>query len=291
MAETLDKTEDSAEKAYAAAATTATDTAPVEAKPEPAAKAPVGKNAPVKAKTSKLAAKRAPAKAKKPAAKKPVAKKAAAKPAAKKTAPKKTITKSDGYKDRIMDMKKNLEGVQKMLSEAQDKAGVALVKGKAVAVEAGEFTKGNVEAVIESGKILADGVQAMGKDMIDETKTSIETVTADVKEIAAVKSPAEYLKVQGDIARKNFDHAIEVSTKNTEAFFKLATSTLRSKRFASSPPEPDHPVVVCQVGADLGERYSAKRGRMAFVVRPLRIFVTGIVRWQGLSSGRGLRYC
>jgi hypothetical protein len=47
-----------------------------------------------------------------------------------------------------------------------------------------------------------------------------------VKELAAVKSPTELFQLQGKIARRNFDMFVAASSKNTEAFLKLANDTV-----------------------------------------------------------------
>ncbi|WP_420850008.1 phasin family protein [Pontixanthobacter luteolus] len=86
----------------------------------------------------------------------------------------------------------------------------------------GEFTKGNVEAVVESGKILASGMQDMGKTYVEDAKGAVETMTADVKEVAAVRSPTEFVQLQGKFASRNFDATVAAVSKNTEAWVKLA---------------------------------------------------------------------
>ena len=218
------KAEAAAEKAYAAAAEKIE--APQAAKPVAAPAAAV-----VPAAAPRKAAKpAAPAKAvAKPAAK-------AAKPATKraplKTAPK-TVKKAakaapaPQIKDTIMTKTKIKTDdftakVKTAFGEAQDKAKVAYEKGTALMSEATEFTKGNVEAVVESGKILAAGLQDMGKGYVTEGKSAFETLTADVKELAAVKSPTDFFKLQGEIMRRNFDAAVATGSKQSEAMLKLA---------------------------------------------------------------------
>ena len=111
------------------------------------------------------------------------------------------------------------------VAEAQDKAKAAFEKGQSVFAEAGEFTKGNVEALVESGKILAAGLQTLGKDYVAEGKTAFETMTADVKELAAVKSPTDFFKLQGEILRRNFDAVVASGSKHSEVVVKLAGDT------------------------------------------------------------------
>ncbi len=238
------KADAAAEKAYAAAAAAA------EVKPAPAAKpAPVeAKPAPVEAKVAPVEAKSAPVEAKvAPVAKKPAAKKAVPAKAAqpkkapvkkavvKKAAPKKVVaTKpvpaakaAPKLKDTIMAKTKTVTEdftakVQETVAEAQERAKAAFEKGQALFGEAGEFTKGNVEALVESGKVLAAGVQDLGKDYVAEAKSAFETVQADIKDLAAVKTPADFLKLQGEIMRRNFDAAVASGSKSSEKVVKIA---------------------------------------------------------------------
>ena len=110
----------------------------------------------------------------------------------------------------------------KLAKDIQGKAQAAYAKGSALASEAVELTKGNVEALVESGKILASGTQTLGKEYVAETKTAFDTMTADLKEMAAIKSPTELFQLQGKLARRNFDHAVALSSKSSESLLKLA---------------------------------------------------------------------
>lgn len=213
---------DSAEKAYADAAKSA---------PAPAAKkAPVKKAAPAK----KAPAKK-PAAAKKPVAKKPVARK----PAAKKTSapkPAKATAKSEAsvtqLKEKIMATKTVdytsaiTDTVSEAVAEMQSKAQAAYDKSTEAMTEMTEFAKGNVEAVVESGKVMAEGVQGLGQDMADEAKSAYETATADLKEMAAVKSPTDLFQLQGKILRRNFDAMVAMTSKSTDASMKLANDVM-----------------------------------------------------------------
>lgn len=111
--------------------------------------------------------------------------------------------------------------------EAQEKAKAALEKSQAAFGDAGTFAKGNVEAVVESSKILATGLQEMTKGYVEETKTAFETMTADVKELTTVKSPTEFFEKQSALLRKNFDAAVAASSKNSEAMLKLANEAFQ----------------------------------------------------------------
>ncbi len=203
------KAEVAAEKAYAAAAAAVEVKAAPAAKPAPAAK----KVAAPKAAAKPVAAKKTIAAKKAAAPKKPVAKKVVkAAPSFKDTIMTKTKTAADDFTAKV----------QETVTEAQDRAKAMFEKSQAMFGDAGEFAKGNVEALVESGKIIATGLQDLGKDYVAEGKTALETVQADFKELTAVKTPADFFKLQGEMLRRNFDAAVASGSKYSEKTVKLA---------------------------------------------------------------------
>ena len=234
------KAEVAAEKAFAAAleAVEVKPAAPAKVAAKPVVKpAPVVKQAPATPK-ARVAKKVPAAKAPKPAAK--VAAKKSVKPAAKKIATKKTVKAAAAkppvakiptiakLKDTIMTKTKTTTEdftakIQTAVADAQDKAKAAFEKSQAALGEYGEFTKGNVEAIVASGKILAAGLQDLGRAYVADGKSVLETVTADVKDLAGVKSPADFFKLQGEILRRNFDAAVATGSKSSETIVKLAS--------------------------------------------------------------------
>lgn len=178
----------------------------------PAKKKPAKKAAAKKAAPKKIAAKKAAPKKKVKAAAKKVAK------------PTKAIVQA---KDTIMATAKKAQNTdftktaKEALADAQTRAKTAFAKTGELASEVTEFNKGNVEAVVESGKIFFAGMQDMGREQIAATKSVVETVQGDFKKVAAVKSPTELVQLQGEFARRNFDAAVSFGSKNTEALFKL----------------------------------------------------------------------
>jgi len=87
--------------------------------------------------------------------------------------------------------------------------------------EMGEFSKANVEAVVESGKILFSGAQEIVRSDVETGKSVVETVTEDAKKVAAVKSPTELMQLQGEITRRNFDALVSFGSQRTETIMKL----------------------------------------------------------------------
>jgi len=184
-----------------------------------AAKKPAAKHALIKAAPKKVAAKKLAPKtaAPKTAAPKKVTPK-------KTTAAAKTANPVSKLKDSIMATSKTTDftkAAKDIAADVQSRAKTAFAKSGELAAEAGDFNKGNIEAVVETGKIFFAGVKEFGSDQIAAGKTVVETVTADVNKMTSVKSPNELLQLQGELARRNFDAAVSFSSKSTEAWTKL----------------------------------------------------------------------
>lgn len=229
------KAEVAAEKAYAAAAAAvevkAVETKAVEVKSaaapvvkpaaKVAAKKPAAKVAAPKAVVAKTPAKKVVAK--KAVTKKVAAVKAAPKPIVKTPANKAATSLKDTIMAKTQIVAEDFTAKFKEAAEdAQNRAKAAFEKSNELAAEGADFAKGNIEALVESGKILAAGLQDLSKDYVAEGKSAFETMTADLKELAAVKSPADFLKLQGEMLRRNFDAAVASGSKNSEKVVKLA---------------------------------------------------------------------
>ncbi len=220
---------EAAEKAYEAAAAEAVAKVEAVAAPAPLAfPAKEERAAPPAAETPVAALAKAHTVAAKPAAP------AKARPVKTATAPKQAApvpastpmqsTPAKPIKETTMTTKKTTDftaTIKTYAADAQAKAKAALTKGSEAVGEVTEFTKGNVDAVVASGKILGAGLQGLGKTYAAEGKAAVETVTADVKAIAAVKSPIEFVQAQSAILKKNFDHAIDFNAKTGETMLKL----------------------------------------------------------------------
>jgi len=178
------------------------------------------------AKPASKAAKPDTPKAKSTVVKSPVAAKAAEHPKKKENTMTTTTTKTVAA-----DTKKTAEAmtdrVKTMMGDVSARAKTAYEKGSEMVSQAGEFSKGNVEALVESGKIAAKGVQDMGQTYAEDTKKSFEELTAALKEMTSVKSPTEFIELQSKMVRKSFDTAVAQTSKNSEAFLKLAGDVIQ----------------------------------------------------------------
>jgi len=216
------ETIDPAEKAYAEATEKVTADKPAAA---PAASA---KPAPTKVETAEPKAKpvtRAAApKPRKPARK--AVKVAKPMPAAKPT----PTIKTKDTKPMATTQKKSEDltaKIQTAVKDAQGRAKAAFEKGQAQLGQAGEFSKGNLEALVESGKILGQGLQALTQSYVEEVKSAFTTAQDDVKALTAVKSPSEFVELLREQLRRYFDNAVAYNSKNAEAVLKLANDAFQ----------------------------------------------------------------
>ena len=112
--------------------------------------------------------------------------------------------------------------LQSAMTELNEKASAGMEKTSKVLEEMTEMAKGNVEALVESGKIAAKGMEAMGQDAAEYGRKSFESATATMKSFASVKSPTEFFQLQSELLSSTFDSFAKESAKSSEAMLKLA---------------------------------------------------------------------
>ena len=134
-----------------------------------------------------------------------------------------TTTPAPTKKDKPMTTTVDFSAFQNTLSDVQAKAKEAYEKGTAAFGDYNSFAKGNVEALVEAGKILSAGLQELSGEIVAESRTAFEALTAEVKELAAAKTPTEFLRLQSELAKKHLDHAVSFGSKQSEAVMKLTT--------------------------------------------------------------------
>ncbi|WP_425230943.1 phasin family protein [Sphingomonas sp.] len=114
------------------------------------------------------------------------------------------------------------EKTQAHVADMTTRAKDAMEKGAKFFAELNSFNKGNVEALVESGKIVVAGAQTMAQDQAAYVRKQFEEATAAARTMTAVKSPAEFVKLQGDYVRQQFDAMVAETSRSTEAMLKLA---------------------------------------------------------------------
>lgn len=108
-------------------------------------------------------------------------------------------------------------------ADFNSKAKVGVEKSTKAIEELSDLTKGNVEALVESGKIAAKGMETMGQDAVEYGRKSFEKATASIKSFSTVKTPTEFFQLHSQLLSSSFDEFTKEAAKSSEALIKLAS--------------------------------------------------------------------
>lgn len=110
---------------------------------------------------------------------------------------------------------------QAAFAEANTRAKAQVEKGTKLFEDMNAFSKGNLEAMVESSKIAAKGAEDIAKYSADYARSTVEKANATMRELAAVKSPTEFFQKQSEIAKHTMDAVAAETAKFTENYLKL----------------------------------------------------------------------
>jgi phasin family protein len=121
-----------------------------------------------------------------------------------------------------------------IFADMNDRAKNMMERAPKLAGDMAELSKGNIEALVESGRIAAKGMEAMGQHAAELARRQFEGATAAFRQLAAVKSPTELLRVQGELARTAMDQMVAETSRSTETMLKLVGEVAQpiSNRYA-----------------------------------------------------------
>jgi len=140
-------------------------------------------------------------------------------------APSKGTTMNDTITNAQTTMKTAAEDMQnratEMFGDVNARAKDAMAKGSKAIEELVEFSKGNVEAIVASGRVAAKGAEEIAKYSAEYGRATVEKANATAKQFASVKSPAEFFQLQGEVAKQTLDALVAEGSKFTENYLKL----------------------------------------------------------------------
>jgi phasin family protein len=113
------------------------------------------------------------------------------------------------------------ERMKSFTGEAQAQAESAVEKGTKAFAEASDFAKGNVEALVASGRAAAKGAEALAQDAAEFGRKSLESATTAFRGLSTAKSPTELFKLQSEFAKSSFDASVAQASKTSEALIKI----------------------------------------------------------------------
>jgi hypothetical protein len=214
---------EAAAKAPAAVARAATPAAA----PKAEAPAAVAKAVAAPAKAAAKVVKAAAPKAAKPARKTRTRK--AAKPARKVGRPAKRIQtrtttriQNEGTRNMKKETAQVADRLQAVFGDVNERARTQIERNTRIAEQLTELSKGNVEAMVASTKIVAKGLETVGQDVAEYSRKSFEDASAALKGFAEVKSATDFFRLQSDFVRGQFDGFVSESSKLSETMIKLA---------------------------------------------------------------------
>jgi len=111
--------------------------------------------------------------------------------------------------------------VQAVFGDVNQRAKTAIERNSRIAEEMTEMTRGNVEAIVASSKVAAKGIETLGQEVAEYGRKRWEEASAALKTFAAVKSPTELFRLQGEFARTQFDSMIAETSKLSEAMIRI----------------------------------------------------------------------
>ncbi len=111
---------------------------------------------------------------------------------------------------------------QTLFADANERSQQMAKKSQRVAEELADLARSNVEAIVEAGRVAAEGARSIGQDVVASSRDGVEQAADAIRSLAEAKSPTEYLQLQGEYARASFDRAVAESSKLTESLVKLA---------------------------------------------------------------------
>lgn len=112
--------------------------------------------------------------------------------------------------------------IESVYADFNEKAKVNVEKSTKALEEVSDLAKGNVEALVESGKIAAKGFETIGQDAVDYGRRSFEKATASIKSFSTAKTPTEFFQLHSQFLSSSFDDFTKEATRSGEAFLKLA---------------------------------------------------------------------
>ena len=104
---------------------------------------------------------------------------------------------------------------QTLFADANERSHEMAKKSQKVAEQLADLARANVEAIVEAGRVAAEGARSIGQDVVAKQRDSVEQTADAIRSLAEAKSPTEYLQLQVEFARSQFDRAGAETSKLT----------------------------------------------------------------------------
>ena len=113
-------------------------------------------------------------------------------------------------------------GFEKLVNETTGRSEEVAKRSRKAAEELADITRGNVDAIVESSRIAANGAQSIAQKALAKSRDNVERAAVTVRPMAEAKNPTDLLQLQADFVRGAFDRFVAESSNMTESMVKLA---------------------------------------------------------------------
>jgi len=111
---------------------------------------------------------------------------------------------------------------QAFFTETGERSQEVVKKSQKVAQELTDLARANVEAIVEAGRVAAEGARSIGQDAVARGREGAEQAADAIRSLAEAKSPTEFVQLQSELARTSFDRMVAETSRMTESMVKLA---------------------------------------------------------------------
>jgi phasin family protein len=98
-------------------------------------------------------------------------------------------------------------------------------------------TSGNIQAMLESTTIIADGLQELSGEWLRFAQDRLEQNMEHFDQLLGCRSPHDYLALQSRIARENFEAMLQSARRAAERSTRSADEAVRKMSEASVAPQ------------------------------------------------------
>ena len=121
----------------------------------------------------------------------------------------------------------NSGSFQTLFADAGERGQEVARRSQKAIEELTEVSRANVEALVDAGKIAVEGARSIGQDVVETGREGVEQAADAVRALAEAKSASEFIQLQSEFARAQFDRFVTESSRLTETFVKLAGEAIQ----------------------------------------------------------------
>lgn len=121
----------------------------------------------------------------------------------------------------------NTGSFQTLFADAGERGQEVARRSQKAIEELTEVSRANVEALVDAGKIAVEGARSIGQDVVETSREGVEQAADAVRALAEAKSASEFIQLQTEFARAQFDRFVAESSRLTETFVKVAGEAIQ----------------------------------------------------------------